>query len=115
MDSPRRHQAYGAFLAHRISGLVLGLFLPAHFYVLALALEGAQGLDRFLKFTELPLVRFGEWGLVVLLAIHAVLGLRLLVLEFLPWRTPTDDRTAWIRWGAAASILVGAVFALRAL
>ncbi len=37
------HPAYWAFVLHRFSGLVLALFLPAHFYVLALAIE-AVGL-----------------------------------------------------------------------
>ena len=37
-----------AALVHRLSGLALALFLPVHFYVLGLALEGEQSLDGFL-------------------------------------------------------------------
>jgi len=40
MSRTRNHPAYWAFLVHRISGLALALFLPAHFLALGTALEG---------------------------------------------------------------------------
>ncbi len=36
----RNHPAYWAFLAHRVSGLLLALFLPAHFWALSRAIDG---------------------------------------------------------------------------
>ena len=96
MNSPRRHKAYWAFIGHRVSGLLLGLFLPVHFYVLGMALEGAQRLDGFLKFSEMPAVKFGEWGLVLLLSLHLGFGLRLLAMELLPWSSTRDARLSWI-------------------
>ena len=103
----RRGAGYRAFLAHRISGLALALFLPVHFLALGLALEGAEALDRFFAFAELPLVKAAEWGLVVLLAVHLTLGARLLVLELGPWR---GMRTAWIGWAAAVAAATGLAF-----
>lgn len=82
----RNHPGYWAFLVHRVSGILLALYLPAHFWVLGLALRDGARLDAFLRWTDQPLVRFGEWGLVLLLAAHFSGGLRLLALEFLPWR-----------------------------
>jgi fumarate reductase subunit D len=46
----RHHRAYWAFLGHRISGIALAVFLPAHFLTLGLALEGAAALDTALSF-----------------------------------------------------------------
>ena len=103
----RRGAGYRAFLAHRISGLALALFLPVHFLTLGLALEGAEALDRFLAFADLPLVKAAEWGLVVFLAVHLVLGARLLVLELSPWR---GLRPAWIGWAAGIAAAVGLAF-----
>lgn len=103
----RRGAGYRAFLAHRISGLALALFLPAHFLTLSLALEGAEALDRFLAFAELPLVKAAEWGLVVFLAVHLALGARLLVLELGPWR---GMRTAWLGWAAGVAVVTGLAF-----
>lgn len=82
----RSHPAYWAFIVHRMSGLLLALFLPLHFWALGQALHGAAQLDGFLRWTEQPLVKFAETGLVLLLAAHMAGGLRLLALEFLEWR-----------------------------
>jgi fumarate reductase subunit D len=112
MKSPRNHRAYWAFVGHRLSGLALGIFLPVHFYVLGMALERSQRLDGFLKLSEMPLMKVGEWGLVVLLSIHMFFGLRLLALELLPWSSTRDARLSWIGWGFAASLGVGLVFAV---
>ncbi len=103
----RNHPGYWAFLLHRISGVALALFLPAHFLVLGLALEDAAALDGFLRWTEAPLVKLAEWGMVVLLSAHLVAGLRVLALELLPWR---GARHGWIGWGAGAALAIGAAF-----
>ncbi|MGH6912777.1 MAG: succinate dehydrogenase, partial [Geminicoccales bacterium] len=68
--APRNHPAYWAFVAHRVSGLGLALFLPLHFLTLGLAIEGEAALDGFLRWTEQPLVRLAETILVILLAVH---------------------------------------------
>ena len=86
MKTHRNHANYWAFVLHRVSGLALLLFLPAHFYVLALAVEQAATLDMFLSWTEAPLVKLLETGLVILLAAHMTGGLRILAIEFLAWR-----------------------------
>ena len=100
----RRSAGYRAFLAHRLSGLALALFLPLHFLALGLALEGAEPLDRFLAFAELPFVKAAEWGLVVLLALHLSLGTRLMVLELGAWR---GLRIAWIGWAGGVAAAIG--------
>jgi len=82
----RGHALWYAHIIHRVSGIALALFLPLHFWVLSLALTDAARLDNFLAFTELPFVKVAEFGLVFLLAIHLFGGLRLMALEWLPWR-----------------------------
>ena len=103
----RNHAGVWAALGHRLSGLLLALFLPVHFLTLGLAIEGEAKLESVLQWSDQPLVKFGEWGLVVLLSVHLVFGLRLLAIEFLPWPGPLKRVIAA---GAAASLLVGAVF-----
>lgn len=82
----RNHQTWWAFALHRISGVVLALYLPVHFQVLALALDGEAVLDGALKWFDQPLVKVFEAGLIFLLAAHLTGGVRLLALDFLPWR-----------------------------
>lgn len=105
----RNHPGYWAFVVHRVSGLLLALYLPAHFWVLGLALRDAARLDGFLRWTDQPLVRFGEWGLVLLLAAHFTGGLRLLALEFLPWREWQKGLAAL---AAGATLALALAFAL---
>ena len=92
-------------LAHRLSGIALALFLPAHFWVLSRALE----LDAFLAWTEQPAVKAAEWGLVTLLALHLAGGVRVLMLEFLPWR---DWQKGLAAAAAALTLAVGLTLAL---
>lgn len=99
----RQHSSYWMFMAHRISGIALAIFLPLHFWTLGHALHDS------LAWTEQPLVKFGEWLIVLALAAHLGGGLRVLALEFLPWRDWQKSLTA----AAAAGVLaVGLVLAL---
>ena len=109
MKPARNHPAYWAFLVHRISGIALALFLPLHFFVLGRAIEGDAALDGFLRWSHQPLVIAAEWVLVTLLAAHLAGGLRLLALEFLPWR---DWQKTLAALAAAFALLAGLVFAL---
>jgi len=84
--SARSHVAYVAFIIHRLSGVALTVFLPLHFFALSQALQGADALDGFLAWADKPLLKFAEAGLVISLSAHLGTGLRLLLLEFAPWR-----------------------------
>ena len=111
MNSHRNHANYWAFLVHRVSGLALLLFLPAHFYVLGLAVERAADMDAFLSWTEMPLVKLAETGLVILLAAHMTGGLRLLAIEFLAWR---DWQKTVVAVTGGVSVAAGLLFLLNA-
>ena len=111
MRPSQKHISYLAFAGHRISGLVLALFLPFHFLVLGMALQNDDGLDAFLKWSDQPLVKMAEWGLVGLLAVHMAFGLRLLMLEYLPW-VGQRKGLVWVGGGFAA--VVALVFLMRA-
>jgi fumarate reductase subunit D len=100
-----------AALLHRLSGLALAIFLPLHFLALATALRGADALDTFLAATNHPVVKSAELALVIALALHMALGLRVLAVEFLPWRERT---TAAVSLCLAAAFAVGLVFLLNA-
>lgn len=106
----RNHPAYWAFLVHRLSGLLLALFLPLHFWALGQALHGPAALDGFLRWTEQPLVKAAETGLVLLLAAHMAGGLRLLALEFLEWR---EWQKSLLAAAAGISLVAGLAFLLN--
>jgi fumarate reductase subunit D len=107
---PRSHPTYLAFVVHRVSGLLLALFLPLHFWALGSAIGGEARLEGFLRWTENPLVKAAETVLVVLLAAHLAGGLRVMALEFLGWRRRQKDMVAV---SAGVALLVGLVFLLN--
>ncbi len=102
----KNHTSYFAYACHRFSGLLLACFLPLHFLMLSQSLRGASGFERYLSLTDFWVFKFGEWALVILLAIHLVGGIRLLTIEFGPWR---GLRKAWaqvtILFGVACGLL----------
>lgn len=106
----RNHPAYWAFLLHRVSGLLLTVFLPLHFWALGQALQGEARLDGFLRWTEQPLVKFAETVLVLLLAAHMAGGVRLLMLEFMAWRAWQKSLLAT---AAGVTIAVGLAFLMN--
>ncbi len=108
----RAHPLWLAYILHRLSGVGLALFLPFHFWVLAMAMTDPTRLDGFLAMTEAGMVKLAEFGLVFLLAVHMFGGLRLMAMEWLPWSAPQKTLAA----GAmAASFLVACLFFLKAV
>jgi fumarate reductase subunit D len=103
MRASHAQPGFLAALLHRLSGLVLAVFLPIHFLALATTLRGADALDGFLAATNHPVVKIAEGALVAALALHMALGLRVLAVEFLPWR----ERTR-----LAVSLCLAATFAV---
>jgi|GEM_PF-2705 len=100
-------------LVHRLSGIALAFFLPLHFWALGQALQGEPAgeaaLESFLRWTDQPLVKFSEWAIVLLLAIHLCGGIRILMIEFLPWRNRQKTLAAV---AAATALAIGLMFAL---
>ncbi|HET9615959.1 MAG TPA: succinate dehydrogenase, cytochrome b subunit [Pseudolabrys sp.] len=111
-DNRRANPTWIAAFIHRISGLTLAAFLPVHFYVLAFALNGEAKLEGFLRWTDQPAVKIAEGALVFLLVVHALGGLRLLLLENTSWRGG-QARVALGAIGAAVALAI--VFLVRVL
>ena len=108
----RAHPLWFAFALHRLSGVALALFLPIHFYTLAMAMTDPAALESFLALTENPFVKLAEFGLVFLLAVHFFGGLRLIALEWLPW---SDRQKTYAAAAVAGSFLVAVMFLLSAV
>jgi fumarate reductase subunit D len=103
----KSHLSYFAYVCHRFSGLLLACFIPLHFLMLSQSLRGASGFERYLELTDFWVFKFGEWALVILLAIHLVGGVRLLMIEFGPWR---GLRKAWTQVAILIGIVCGLLF-----
>lgn len=110
MRASHKERGFLAAMIHRLSGIALAIFLPIHFLALASALNGAAALDSFLAVTRQPLVAFLEVAIVVALALHMTLGLRVLAIEFFDMREKTLVPLAVC---LAAVFAVGLIFVLN--
>jgi fumarate reductase subunit D len=112
IPASRKQPGFAAALLHRLSGILLAVFLPFHFLVLALALESADALDSFLRITAEPLVKLSEAALVAALGLHMALGIRVLAIEFLGLREHTLSAVCLC---AAAAVAAGAALFLSSM
>lgn len=110
MRASHKHPGFLAAMLHRLSGIALAIFLPLHFLALATALNGADALESFLRVTRNPIVEALEFGIVVALATHFTLGLRVLAVEFFDFREKT---LVALSLCVAAVSAVGLVFILN--
>jgi fumarate reductase subunit D len=107
------HRSSGTWIAamvHRVSGLALAIFLPLHFLALGLAIEGDAKLESILRWSDQPLVKLAEGGLVFLLTVHLLGGLRVLVIENFDWH---DGQKQLATLAAAVSAIVAFIFLVR--
>jgi fumarate reductase subunit D len=86
------------------------VFLPLHFLALGLAIEGEAKLESFLRWSEQPLVKLAEGGLIFLLSVHLLGGLRILLIENFPW---TGGQKQLATLAAAISAIVAFMFLVR--
>ena len=107
----RTHPAFWAFVVHRVSGIALTLFVPLHFWALSHALQGEASLQGLLRWTEHPAVEAGEVLLVLALAAHLTGGVRLLLVEFVGWRS--EGRKTALAIAAGLAFACAALFALN--
>jgi fumarate reductase subunit D len=99
-----------AAMVHRVSGLALAIFLPLHFLALGLAIDGEARFENFLRWTDQPLVKLAEIGLMFLFTVHLLGGLRILVIENLDWR---DGQKQLATAAAVLSAVVAFAFLTR--
>jgi fumarate reductase subunit D len=107
----RQSALWIAAMVHRLSGVALACFLPLHFLALGLAIDGEAQLDRFLRWTSNPMVKLAESILVFLLVIHLLGGIRVLMIENLPWR---EGQKALATAALAAAAVAAIAFLVRA-
>jgi fumarate reductase subunit D len=107
----RDHPAYWASIVHRLTGMLLALFLPLHFLALGTALSGDASLDGLLAWTDRPWVKASEVALVALLAAHLTGGLRLLLIEFVGWRR--ESQAMLLAAAGGATVCCALAFALN--
>jgi len=107
-SSHRIHPSQWAFRLHRLSGLGLACYLPAHFYLLADQIgRGAQDLAT--PWFSSQLSQLSHAALAGLLGAHLVGGIRVLVIQHLRL---SRGQGLWLAATVSAAFAVALMFAL---
>lgn len=96
-------------ILHRVSGVLLFVFLPLGVWILSVSLSGETGFQRVLAWGAHPLARLAMLGLVWAFVHHLLAGLRHLALDI---DRGTDLRRA--RQSSLAVLLASGLITLLA-
>jgi succinate dehydrogenase / fumarate reductase, cytochrome b subunit len=80
----RAREGQWTWVAHRVTGVAIILFLFAHIVDTALIGWGPEAYNRVVNVYKNPFIRFLELGLVAAVIYHALNGLRIMVIDFFP-------------------------------
>lgn len=78
----RGREGMWSWVAHRISGVLLFLFLFAHVLDTALVRVSPDAYNEVMEAYKNPVVGLGEAGLVAAVIFHALNGLRIIAVDF---------------------------------
>src|ERR671938_1105338 len=73
-----------SWIAHRVTGVAVILFLFAHVVDTALVGWGPNAYDRVVRAYANPLVHLLELGLVIAVLYHSINGVRITLVDFFP-------------------------------
>jgi len=90
----RGHEGQWSWLAHRVTGVGIILFLFAHVIDTAVVGWGPEAYNRVIAVYENPFVRVLEYALVEAVLFHAINGLRIMLIDFFPGVAPHVRRIA---------------------
>ena len=109
----RGREGMWSWVAHRISGVLIFLFLFAHVLDTALVRVSPEAYNDIMETYKNPIVGLGEAGLVAAVIFHALNGLRIVAVDF--WsRGPRLQRQMF--WAVVIGFVVlFAPFAIRHL
>ena len=109
----RGREGMWSWVAHRISGVLIFLFLFAHVLDTALVRVSPEAYNDIMETYKNPIVGLGEAGLVAAVIFHALNGLRVVAVDF--WsKGPRYQRQMF--WAVVIGFVVlFAPFAIRHL
>jgi succinate dehydrogenase / fumarate reductase cytochrome b subunit len=102
----RGQEGQWSWLAHRVTGVGIILFLFAHVVDTALVGWGPNAYNRVVAVYHNPFVRLLELALVGMVIYHALNGVRIMVIDFWP---KTNDVNRQLIYGTTALFLAGMV------
>jgi len=111
----KMHPGYLSWILHRVTGVLLGLYLFLHIWVIHHLAQGEEAFDEVMGIVQAPLFHLLEIGLLGTVVYHGLNGLRVVFMDYgnLARREIMRKAVYAVFAVSAVLILVGAVPMLR--
>ena len=107
----RGREGMWAWVAHRVTGVLIFFFLFAHVLDTALVRVSPDAYDRIMDTYKTPVVNLMEVGLVGAVLYHALNGLRVMAVDFWSKGTRYQKQMSFVVVGVVLLVLVAVVLA----
>jgi succinate dehydrogenase / fumarate reductase cytochrome b subunit len=110
----RGREGMWAWVAHRVTGVLIFFFLFSHVMDTALVRVSPDSYDRIMATYKTPIVNLFEVGLVGAVLYHALNGLRVMAIDFWDKGTRYQKQMSFVVVGLTLVLMVpGAFFMLK--
>jgi succinate dehydrogenase / fumarate reductase cytochrome b subunit len=105
----RGREGMWSWVLHRITGVSIYFFLLVHILDTALVRVSPQAYNAVIGTYKHPIMGLGETALVAAIGFHALNGLRIILIDFLPNGTKYQKLLFWIVIALWIVLLIGFV------
>ena len=102
----RGREGMWAWVAHRVTGVLIFFFLFAHVLDTALVRVSPDAYDRIIDTYKTPVVNLMEVGLVGAVLYHALNGMRVMAIDFWEQGTRYQKQMSWAVVGVTGLVMV---------
>ena len=96
-----------SWVLHRITGVGIYFFLLVHVLDTALIRVSPEAYNAVINTYKTPIMGLGETALVAAIGLHALIGLRIILIDFWGWGTKHQKLMFYIVIGLWAALLIG--------
>ncbi len=98
-----------SWVLHRITGVGIFFFLLVHILDTALVRVSPEAYNAVIGTYKNPIMGLGEVALVAAIGLHALNGLRIILIDFWAWGTKHQKLLQWVVWILWILLLIGFV------
>lgn len=103
----RGHEGMWSWVAHRVTGVLIFLFLLVHVLDTALVRVSPEAYNAVIGTYKNPIMGLGEAGLVAAIAFHAFNGLRIILVDYSAKGAKYQRVMLWVVVGLCVVTMAG--------
>lgn len=102
----RGDEGMWSWVLHRITGVAIYFFLLVHVLDTALIRVSPAAYDAVMATYKNPIMGLGEVGLVGAVVLHALNGIRIILVDVWPWATKHQRLLFWVVMGLVVVLML---------